>query len=76
MHLVSYHPVRDLNKPSVKRAVDEKMRVLREFCVVNDKNAEQIRQKLLNAIVSESDHDYEMVLDRHARKLIAEKLNT
>ena len=76
MHLVGYEPVRDPCKPTLKRAIREKMKVLRGFCVVNDENEERIRHALETAVAMEPEHDYELVLDRYARKMITEKLNT
>ena len=61
-------------KPTVKNAINEKMKVLREFCIVDKKNEAEVRAKLEAAIEAEPNSDYEMVLDRVAHKMIAEKL--
>lgn len=56
------------------RAIDEKLRVLRDFCIVNRDNEEEYRKVLLNAILKEPDTHFDIVLDRVARKMIGEKM--
>jgi hypothetical protein len=63
-------------KPSVKEAVDAKMKVLREFYIVDKTNEFEIRTMLHGAIQAQPNKDYELVLDRVAHKLIEEKLNS
>lgn len=65
-----YVPVkRDPNK-----AIDDKMKVLREFCVVDRRNEQQIEQMLIDAINANPERDYEIVLDQVARALIKKRL--
>ena len=62
------------DKPSVKQAINAKMKVLREFCVVDKKNEDSIRKYLQAAVDANPNHDYEHVLDRAAQVLIKQKL--
>lgn len=61
-------------KPTVKEAIAAKMKVLREFCIMNDRNKDQIQKMLQDAIDAQPDKDYELVLDRVAHTLISQKL--
>lgn len=61
-------------KPTVKQAVAEKMKVLKEFCIVNRLNKDEIEAALWAAIKVHPESDYEVVLDQAAHKMIAEKL--
>ena len=61
-------------KPTVKQAVAEKMKVLREFYIVDKTNESEIKSELMAAIKARPDADYEVVLDQVAHRLISEKL--
>lgn len=61
-------------KPTVKEAVAAKMKVLKEFYVVNRLNKTEIEEQLWAAIKAHPESDYEVVLDQVSHKLIAEKL--
>ena len=61
---------------SVKIAVDAKMRVLRDFKIVNSKNEDEYRAILTNALDGVAPEDRELVLDRLARPWIQEKINS
>lgn len=63
-------------KPTVKQAINAKIKVLKELCVVDNKNADTIRKQLQRAIDAHPNMDYEHVLDQVAHTLIAKKLNT
>lgn len=56
------------------QAINEKLKVLRGFCIVNDRNEEEYRKVLLLAVRDEPNTHYDIVLDRVAKKFIAEKL--
>lgn len=53
--------------------VDEKMKVLEELCVVDNKNHNDIRLQLLEEIRKYPDTDADRVADRVARALISRK---
>ena len=55
--------------------VDDKMKVLRELCVVDNKNDDAIRAKLVAAIRDNPTMDMQRIVDRVARKLIYERFN-
>ena len=59
---------------SIETIVNEKIKVLREFYVVDDYNEESIRNMLLTAIRDRPDSDPDAVADRVARPLIASRL--
>lgn len=75
MQVVQRYTIKEVNKPTIKQAINEKMRVLREFYVVDERNDTNVRQLLETAVVSSPHRDYEIVLDHVARRLIFEKLN-
>lgn len=60
------------HKPEI--AIKEKMKVLREFGVVDDHNEETMLEKMKALIAENSDVNFDRVLDGFARKLIFEKL--
>ena len=60
----------------VKMAVESKLRVLRDFYVVDIHNEERIRRQLFKAVEDEPNKDFNTVLDRVAKQLITEKLNS
>lgn len=57
-------------------AVASKIRVLRDFYVVNDHNESSVRQQLFKAVEDEPNKDMHIVLDRVCKQLITEKLNS
>lgn len=60
---------------TLSQAVSEKLKVLREFCVVDYKNERQIKNQLLAAVKAEPNKDFDIVLDRVARSMIDKKLS-
>lgn len=63
------------NMPNtVEGIIDEKIKVLRELCIVDTRNEESIRNMLLTAIRNRPQSDPLVVLDSVAKRLIAEKL--
>ena len=77
-HMRGYHKAHYTfsGKTLVERAIDEKMKVLEEFYIVNDHNEKTIRDRLTAAVKAEPDKDYDVVLDRVAKKFIEEKFNS
>ena len=59
---------------TVKQIVDEKIKVLDDFCIVNLENENAIRKKLLAEIEKHPNTDPDITADRVARTLITEKL--
>ena len=55
---------------SIDELINEKMRVLEDFYVVNNENYNDIRYELKDAIKSSPKSDPAFVLDRVARNLI------
>ena len=56
------------------QAIKEKMKVLREFYVVNGRNEAQIKQQLIDAVNNEPNKHFDIVLDRVARDMITNVL--
>ena len=73
---IEYYRMGDPRKPSVKQAVAAKMKVLREFYIVDAENAKEIQLQLYAEVNANPGRDYELVLDSAAKKLIEKKLNT
>jgi hypothetical protein len=63
-------------KRTLNQAIQEKMKVLKEFYVVNGDNEDKIKQRLINAVNAEPTKDFDIVLDRVAQTLIKEKLDS
>lgn len=63
-------------KRSLDEAIADKMKVLREFYVVNETNADNIEATLRLAVNDHPDVDYERVIDVAARPLIEKRLNS
>ena len=61
---------------TLPQAIREKMKVLREFYVVDKNNEKEIKQKLLDAVRAEPDKNFDIVLDRVAHTMIERKLNS
>ena len=59
---------------SQDRAIEEKLQVLRDFCIVDRTNEEEYRKVLLLALRKEPDTHFDIILDRVAKKLIGEKM--
>ena len=55
-------------------AIDEKLQVLKDFCVVDRTNEEECRKMLLNAVNKEPNTHFDIVLDRVAKRMISEKI--
>ena len=79
------HPIRNIDQPenrdgkhpstrTAKKAIEEKLKVLREFCIVDIRNEAMIRERLEKAIADKPDLNFDLVLDREARRMISEKL--
>lgn len=60
---------------SEKRIVNEKLQVLRDFCIVDNRNEDEFRRMFISAIHENPQNSPEAVVDRLAKKLIAEKLS-
>lgn len=63
------------DQPTKKQAVRAKLKVLREFGVVDDDNEYSIKEQLNDAIAANPNRDYEIVLDQVAQKMIMKKLS-
>ena len=57
-----------------ERAIDDKLQVLKDFYIIDDKNEDEYRKVLSSAIRAEPNTHHDIVLDRIARKLISEKM--
>jgi hypothetical protein len=57
------------------QAINEKIKVLREFYIVDDHNEEAIRQKLIKAVKAEPNKNFDIILDRVAHTMIMNRLN-
>lgn len=64
-----YEPKRD-----VKQAIDEKIRVLKDFYIVDNSNEKTIRAQMQAEITKRPDVEFDRVLDSFAKKLIDKKL--
>lgn len=64
----TYVPMR-----TAKNAIEEKLKVLEEFYIVDDRNRETVRAQMKAAIESRPDVDFDRVLDNFAKRLINEK---
>lgn len=59
--------------PSNKTLVKEKLKVLREFYIVDDRNEDEIKKYLEKAIIDHKNNDPQVVLDQAASALIKKK---
>ena len=59
-----------------ERAIEEKLQVLRDFCIVDRTNEEDIRRRLKLAVADEPNTHYDIILDRIAKTMISEKMYT
>lgn len=64
-----YEPQRD-----AKKAIEEKLVVLREFYVVDKRNEAEIRAQMEAELAKRPDVEFDRVLDNFAKRLIGEKL--
>lgn len=71
--------VRHYNYVPVERTLDqaiqEKIKVLKEFYVVDNRNEETIKQQLIDAVNAEPNKNFDIVIDRVAHTLIQRKLS-
>lgn len=68
-HTVHYDSQRD-----AKQAINEKIRVLKDFYIVDKSNEETVRAQMQAELDKRPDIDFDIVLDGFAKKLIGEKL--
>lgn len=59
---------------TAERAIEDKLQVLRDFYIVDNKNEEEYRKVLLLAVHDDPNTQFDIVLDRVAKRMIAEKL--
>lgn len=65
----------DVKLPTPDEAIEEKIQVLKDFYVINNrKQEESVRAKLKQALANEPRRDPYIVLDRVARVMILERL--
>ena len=60
-------------KRGVKEVINEKIKVLKDFYIVDKRNEETVRAQMKAEIERRSDVDFDRVLDSFAKKLISEK---
>lgn len=65
----AYVPQRD-----AKQAIEEKIRVLKDFYIVDKSNEEPVRAQMQAELDKRPEVDFDIVLDRFAKKLIGKKL--
>ena len=63
-----------LNPKTVDSIINEKIKVLKDFCVVNVRNEESIRNKFIIAIRDNPNRDPNVIVDAIAKSLIVESL--
>lgn len=61
-------------KPTFKQALKNKIRVLRDFYIVDDDNEEEYRNLLIDAVAKYPGRDYELILDKTATAIIMNRL--
>lgn len=61
-------------KKTTKTIINQKMRVLKDFYVVDDDNEDYIRKQMERALKDHPNEDPEVVLDHFAHPLIQSKL--
>lgn len=66
---------RGYTKPTLKQAVNNKLKVLRDFYIVDDRNKKKYKGILLDAVAKYPDRDYEIVLDQAAAKILNQHFN-
>lgn len=74
MNIIQHFTPKDYTKPTKEQAVKAKMKVLKDFYIVDRNNAAEIESYLWDEIVKHPNTDYESVLDHAARVLIDKKL--
>ena len=66
-----------MSKPlTLYNAVRDKLKVLEEFYVFDPEEEDKYEARLYAAVRAEPEVDYNIILDRVARSLISEKLNS
>lgn len=60
-------------KRGIKQAINEKIRVLKDFYIVDKSNEETVRAQMQAAIDERPNVEFDRVLDSFAKKLIGEK---
>lgn len=64
-----------IKKTSAKETmVNNKIKILRDFCIVNEKNKQQVEMYLVSALSQNPHRNPQTVLDRAARSLILGKI--
>lgn len=64
-----------IKKASAKEVmVRNKLQILRDFCIVNEKNKQQVEMYLVSALPQNPHRNPQTVLDRAARSLILGKI--
>lgn len=58
-----------------EQAINEKMKVLRDFYIVDKRNEKIIEQKLIDAVKAEPNKNFDIVIDRVAHTMIMNRLN-
>lgn len=56
--------------PSIDLMLQDKMKVLRELCIVNDTNKTEVRRYLMSEIAANPYKNPRFAMDRAARRLI------
>ena len=62
-------------KSPVDTYIHKKIKLLKEFTVVNEGNEEEIKGMLYDAVKKYSNRNHEIIVDAVARHLIKQKLN-
>ena len=60
---------------TVKHVINDKLKVLRDFGVVDDENELSIKKKFTDAFINAPGKDPDIIADRIARTMIMEKLS-
>lgn len=75
MRVVERCPPCIIPKRTVDQAVQEKIKVLEDFCIVDFRNREEVEQKLYDAVSAEPNSNFDLVLDRVAHSMIMNRLD-
>ncbi len=75
MNKVAFANGKRCNPKTEKRIVEEKLQILRDFCIVDHNNEDQIRSMLICAIHEHPNISPITMVDRIAKRLISEKLS-
>lgn len=74
MRVVEHIPIIPSGR-TADQAIQEKLKVLREFHIVDDRNEKSIKQKLIEAVEAEPKKNFDIILDRVAHTMIMNYLN-